>query len=79
MFSCDTPSNPGPAVLTLVNSLGSYIIPQTKLAILTPVNFLGVFCVYFILTHAHPRKLPGRSPIPNCSKPSTLNLEVFSR
>jgi hypothetical protein len=24
-------------------------------------------------------KLPGRSPIPNCSKPSTLNLEVLSR
>jgi hypothetical protein len=25
-----------------------------------------VFCAYFVLTHAHPRKLPGRSPIPNC-------------
>jgi hypothetical protein len=35
--------------------------------------------VHFVLTHAHPRKLPDRSPIPNCSKPSTLNLEVLSR
>jgi hypothetical protein len=38
-----------------------------------------VFCAHFVLTHAQPRKLPGRSPIPNCSKPSTLNLEVLSR
>jgi hypothetical protein len=35
--------------------------------------------VYFVLTHAHPRKLPERSPISNCSKPSMLNLEVLSR
>jgi hypothetical protein len=25
------------------------------------------------------RKLPGWSPIQNCSKPNTLNLEVLSR
>jgi hypothetical protein len=33
----------------------------------------------FMHTHVHPRKLPDWSPIPNCSKPSTLNLEVLSR
>jgi hypothetical protein len=38
-----------------------------------------VFCAHFVLTHVHPRILLGRSPIPNCSKPSTLNLEVLSR
>jgi hypothetical protein len=38
-----------------------------------------VFCAHFVLTHARPRKLPGRSLIPNCSKPSTINLEVLSR
>jgi hypothetical protein len=35
--------------------------------------------VHFLLTHTHRRKLHGRSPIPNCSKPSTLNLEVLLR
>jgi hypothetical protein len=38
-----------------------------------------VFCAHFVLTHAHPRKLPSQSPIPNCSKPSTFNLEVILR
>jgi hypothetical protein len=38
-----------------------------------------VFCAHFVLTHVHPRKLPGQSPIPNCSKPITLNWEVLLR
>jgi hypothetical protein len=58
---------PGPVVLTHGSPLGSYIVPTR------------VFCAHFVLTHAHPRKLLGQSPIPNCSKPSTLNLEVLSR
>jgi hypothetical protein len=67
---CNRPSTLGPAVLTPGSSLGSYICPHRP---------PRVFCAYFVLTHAHPRKLSGRSPIPNCSKWSTLNLEVFSR
>jgi hypothetical protein len=27
-------------------------------------NFFRVFCAYFVLTHAHSRRLPYRSPIP---------------
>jgi hypothetical protein len=61
---------PGPAVLTPGSSLGSYIVST---------NQHGSFCAHFILTHAHPRKLFGRSHIPNFSKPSTLNFEVLSR
>jgi hypothetical protein len=61
---------PEPAILTPGSSLESYIIPHKP---------TRVFCAHFVLTHEHPRKFPSRSPIPNCSKPSTLNLEVLSR
>jgi hypothetical protein len=52
---------------------------QLSRIIYCPHRPTRVFCAHFVLTHAHLRKLPGRSPIPNCSKPSTLNLEVLSR
>jgi hypothetical protein len=61
---------PGSAVLTPGSSLGSYIVP---------IDQHKSFCAHFVLTHAHPRKLPGRSSIPNCSKPSTHKLEVLLR
>ena len=63
--------NPGTSPLGLVWQLSRIIY--------CPHRPTRVFCAHFVLTHAHPRKLPGRSPIPNCSKPSTLNLEVLSR
>jgi hypothetical protein len=65
---CNTLSNPW--------TNGTYS-RQVARIIYCPHRPTRVFCVHFVLTHAHPRKLPGRSPIPNCSKPSTLNLEVF--
>jgi hypothetical protein len=67
---CNTPSNPWTG--------GTYSWQLSRI-IYCPHRPTRVFCAHFVLTHAHPRKLPGRSPIPNCSKPSTLNLEVLSR
>jgi hypothetical protein len=60
---------PGPAILTPGSSLGSYIVPTDQ-----HESFMHI-----VITHAHPRKLPCRSPILNCSKPSTINFEVLSR
>jgi hypothetical protein len=68
--SCNTPSNPWTG--------GTYSWQLSRI-IYCPHRPTRVFCAHFVLTHAHPRKLLGRSPIPNCSKPSTLNLEVLSR
>jgi hypothetical protein len=67
---CNTPSNPW---------IGSTYSRQLARIIYCPHRPTRVFCAHFVLTHAHPRKLSGWSPIPNCSKTSTLNLEVFSR
>jgi hypothetical protein len=67
---CNTPSNPWTG--------GTYSWQLSRI-IYCPHRPTRVFCAHFVLTHAHPRKLPGRSPIPNCSKPRTLNLEVLSR
>jgi hypothetical protein len=52
---CNTPSTPGPAVLTLGSPLGSYIIitDQHKTLVRT-----------LVLTRVHPRRLPSWSPIP---------------
>jgi hypothetical protein len=61
---------PGPTVLTHGSSLRIIYCSHRP---------TRVFCTHFVLTHAHPRKLPSRSHILNCSKPSTLNLEVLSR
>jgi hypothetical protein len=61
---------PGLAVLTPGSSLGSYIVPTDQ-----PGSFV---CTMSSLMHTR-ENFPGRSPIPNCSKPSTLNLEVLSR
>jgi hypothetical protein len=60
---------PGPVVLTPGSSLGSYIVPtdQHESYVHTLSSLMRVR-----------EKLPGRSPTPNCSKPSTLNLEVLS-
>jgi hypothetical protein len=68
--TCNTPSNPWTG--------GTYSW-QLSRTLYCPHRPTRVFCAHFVLTHAHSRKLLGRSPIPNCSKPSTLNLEVFSR
>jgi hypothetical protein len=67
---CNTPSNPCTS--------GTYSW-QLSMIIYRPHRSTRVFCAHFVLTHAHLEKLPGRSPIPNCSKPSTLNLQVISR
>jgi hypothetical protein len=67
---CNTPSNPWTS--------GTYSW-QLSRTIYRPHRPTQLFCAHFVLTHAHQRKLSGRSPIPNCSKPSTLNLEVLSR
>jgi hypothetical protein len=34
LTGCNTPSTPGPAVLTPGSSLGSYIVPQTNVGLL---------------------------------------------
>jgi hypothetical protein len=68
--ACNTPSNPW--------TDGTYSWQLARI-IYCPHRPTRVFCAHFVLTHAHPRKLPGWSPIPNCSKPRTLNLEVLSR
>jgi hypothetical protein len=67
---CNTPSNPWTG--------GTYSF-QLAWIIYCPHRPTRVLCAHFVLTHAHPRKLPGRSPIPNFFKPSTLNLGVLSR
>jgi hypothetical protein len=67
---CNTPSNPWTAVLTPGSSLGSYIVPTDQ---------HGSFVPTLSSLMRTREKLPDRSPIPNCSKPSTLNLEVLSR
>jgi hypothetical protein len=67
---CNTTSNPWTG--------GTYSWQLTRI-IYCPHRPTQVFCTHFVLTHAHTRKLPDRSPNPNCSKPSTLNLEVLSR
>jgi hypothetical protein len=56
-----------------------YLLLTLSRIIYCPHRPTRVFCAHFVLTHAHPRELSGRSPIPNCSKPSMLNLEVLSR
>jgi hypothetical protein len=68
--TCNTPSNPWTG--------GTYSWQLSRI-IYRPHRPTRAFCAHFVLTYAHPRKLPGRSPIPNCSNPSTLNLEVLSR
>jgi hypothetical protein len=67
---CNTPSNPWTG--------GTYSWQLSRI-IYCPHKPTRVFCAHFVLTRAHPRKLPSRSPVLNCSKPSTLNLEVLSR
>jgi hypothetical protein len=67
---CNTPSNPW------IDSTYSW---QLARIIYCPHRPTRVFCAHFVLTHAHSRKLPGQSPIPNCSKLSTLNLDVLSK
>jgi hypothetical protein len=67
---CNTPSN--------LWTSGTYSWQLSRI-IYCPHRPTRAFCAHFVLTQAHPRKLSGRSPIPNCSKPSTLNLEVLSR
>jgi hypothetical protein len=67
---CNAPSNPWTG--------GTYSWQFSRI-IYCPHRPTRVFCAHFVLTHAHPRKLSGRSPIPNCSKPSMLNLEVLSK
>jgi hypothetical protein len=66
--TCNTPSNPGPAVFTPDSSLGLYIVSTDQQCLY----------VHFVLTYAHPRKLLGQSPVLNLSKPNTLNLEFLS-
>jgi hypothetical protein len=68
--NCKTPSNPW------TDGTYSWQLSRIIYCLHRPTRF---FCAHFVLTHAHPRKLPGRSPIPNRSKPSTLNFEVLSR
>jgi hypothetical protein len=68
--ACKDPSNPWTG--------GTYSWKLSRI-IYCPHRPTWVFCAHFVLTHAHPKKLLDRSPIPNCSKPSTLNLEVLSR
>jgi hypothetical protein len=68
--TCNTPSNPW--------TRGTYSWQLSRI-IYRPHRPTQVFCAHFVLTHAHLRKLPGRSPILNCYKPSTLNLEVLLR
>jgi hypothetical protein len=68
--TCNTPSNPWTS--------GTYSSQLSRI-IYHPHRPTRVFCAHFVLTHAHLGKLPGRSPILNCSNPSTLNLEVLSR
>jgi hypothetical protein len=63
---CNTSSNPWTS--------GTYSWQLSRI-IYCPHRPTRVFCAHFVLTHAHPRKLLGRSPILNWSKPSTLNLE----
>jgi hypothetical protein len=60
---------PGLAVLTPGSSLGSYIVPTDQ---------HGSFVHTLSSLMRTREKLPSRSPIPNCSKPSMLNLEVLS-
>jgi hypothetical protein len=67
---CNTPSNPW--------TDGTYSWQLSRI-IYCPHKPTQAFYAHFVLTHAHPKKLSGRSPILNCSKPSTLNLEVLSR
>jgi hypothetical protein len=67
---CNTLSNPWTS--------GTYFWQLSRI-IYRPHRPTRAFCAHFILTHAYPRKLPGWSPIPNFSKPSTLNMEVLSR
>ena len=62
----------------LISTSSTYSCQLSRI-IYRPHRPTRVFCAHFVLTHAHPRKPPGRSPIPNCSKSSTLNLEVLSR
>jgi hypothetical protein len=68
-----------PIVTPVQSRTGGTYSWQLSRIIYCPHTPTRVFCAHFVLTHAPPRKLPGRSPIPNCSKPSTLNLEVLSR
>jgi hypothetical protein len=82
----NTPMKPrGSALIPLVTPrpipgpAGGTYSWQLARIIYCPHRPTRVFCAHFVLTHAHPRKLPGRSPIPNCSKSSTLNLDVLSR
>jgi hypothetical protein len=68
--NCNTSSNPWTS--------GTYSWQLSRI-IYRPHRPTRVYCAHFVLTHVHPRKLHGRSPIPNCSKPSMLNLEILSR
>jgi hypothetical protein len=64
---CNTPSNPW---------TGDTYSWQLSRIIYCPHRPTRVFYAHFVLTHAHPRKLPGRSPIPNCC---TLLVWILSR
>jgi hypothetical protein len=59
---CNTLSNPWTS--------GTYSWQLSRI-IYHPHRPTWVFCTHFVLTHACPRKLLGRSRILNCSKPST--------
>jgi hypothetical protein len=70
VWPCNTQYTSGPVVFTPGSSLGSYIVPTDQ--------YESFVCTLSSLLRTR-EKLPSRSPIPNCSKPSTLNLEVLSR
>jgi hypothetical protein len=76
---CTVPYARTPSPHTLVKAQGSALIPfvtphssrtnsnyfwQPSRIIDHPYRPIQVFCVHFVLTHAHPRRLLGRSSIP---------------
>jgi hypothetical protein len=62
--TCNTPSNPWTG--------GTYSWQHSRI-IYCPHRPTRVFCAHFVLTHAHPRKLPDRSP-PSQIAPSLARL-----
>ena len=77
-FHCNTPSTPGPAVLTPGSSLGSYIVPADQQGSFVRTLSSLMRTRENILV-GHPSQIATSQERSNCSKPSTLNLEVPSR
>jgi hypothetical protein len=67
-ISCNTPSNPW---------TGDTYSWQLSRIIYRPHKPTRVFCAYFILTRAHPRKLPDRSPIQIAPNQARLSWRFF--